>query len=359
MITRLIAIGLLASIGLFAWAQPGGGPPPVRVAEAKIQEMSAIILVPGTVVSRYDARISADVEGVLLEVADIGTEWQRGQVVAKVRNTILELREPELAAQVNREQAQLEFYDREMERLERLAQQNNAARTQLDQTHADRQMAFSDRSVAEARLAQVRDQIERTRNKAPFDGVVVERFKRPGERVNVGSEILRMVDPGSLEIITRAPLEYLPFVQVGQVVGVSAGGRVDEATVRTIAAVGDENTHVFELRADVSDADYPVGLTVRLTLPASHTREVLAVPRDALVLRASSTAVFVIDQEEVASRVPVTTGLAIGDRIEVQGDIQAGDRVVIRGNERLRPGQKVIIQQDSTAGAANARAPEQ
>ena len=41
----------------------------------------------------------------------------------------------------------------------------------------------------------------------------------------------------------------------------------------------------------------------------------------------------------------LTTGLAYGTMIEVHGGLQAGDRVVVRGNERLRSGQAVRIQQ--------------
>ena len=47
-----------------AVAQPGSGPVPVRAAEARIQTMSSTLLVPGTVVSRNDARLAAEVEEI-------------------------------------------------------------------------------------------------------------------------------------------------------------------------------------------------------------------------------------------------------------------------------------------------------
>jgi len=43
-------------------------------------------------------------------------------------------------------------------------------------------------------------------------------------------------------------------------------------------------------------------------------------------------------------RVSVTTGIAQGPLIAVEGSLAAGDRVVIRGAERLRPGQTVTVQ---------------
>ena len=68
----------------------------------------------------------------------------------------------------------------------------------------------------------------------------------------------------------------------------------------------------------------------------------IAVPRDALVLRRDGTTVFRILADDTAERVSVQTGIAAGDLIEVTG-IEPGDRVVTRGGERLRPGQKVVI----------------
>jgi multidrug efflux pump subunit AcrA (membrane-fusion protein) len=51
--------------------------------------------------------------------------------------------------------------------------------------------------------------------------------------------------------------------------------------------------------------------------------------------------------------VPIETGRASGDRVEVvAGELAAGDRVVLLGNERLRPGQTVAPQGDDTATAA-------
>lgn len=345
---------LTAAFG--AWAQPGqDAPPPVQVATAESRNMTGTILVPGTVVSRDDARLSAEVDGRLVWVADVGTALAAGESAARIEDTGLQLRRDELAAQVEREQARLGFLDAEEERLTELEARNVAAKTQLDQIRSERQMARSELAVARARLAQVEDDIDRTEIRAPFDGVVVERLAQLGERVNPGAPVVRMVAPQSLEVIARAPLDYLMYLEPGDQVPLSTGGRLIEGTVRTLVAVGDENTHLFEVRVDIPGGVLPVGQTVRLTLPSSDPSQVVAVPRDALVLRPQGVAVFVIDEANRAQRVDVTTGLAQGDRIQVEGAINPGDTVVIRGNERLRQGQEVTIQ---SAMAGDAPSPE-
>lgn len=326
-----------------AWAQFGGSPT-VEVASAERREMAPTMQVAGTVLSRSDASLSAEVEGRLVEVADVGTRVAEGDVVARIEDTTLRLRVSELEAEIARGEARLKFLDAELDRVERLAETNLAAASQIEQTRSERDMAQSDLAVTRSRLAQLEDQIERTRVRAPFPGVVVERVARAGERVGVGARILRLVDPESLEVVARAPLRYFRYVQPGDALPVDTEDEVFEAPLRTVVSVGNEDLHVFELRLDI-DRSLPVGQTVRVTIPTANLREVLAVPRDALVLRGSGTAVFVIGEDGTARRATVSTGIGQGEWIEVAGPVQPGDRVVIRGNERLRDGQTVEIRE--------------
>lgn len=336
-----LLLGILA-VGE-ALAQPGGFPAEVRVDTARLETMSSTLLVPGTVVSREEARVAAEVAGKLLEVADVGTELRVGDPVARVDDGPLALRVREQAAEIEAREARLEFLRGEERRLERLAQQNNAAANSLDQTRSERRVAESNLAVSRARLAQLEDELARATVRAPFDGVVVERLARAGEHVSPGTEVARLVDPSRLEVIARAPLDYLGVQSLGQTVEMRTRERTVSGRVRVLVAVGDENTHLFETRIDLEGAAFPVGQTVRVELPASAPRDVLAVHRDALVLRSDGAAVFVVDDEGKASRRSVRTGLASGERIEVIGAVDAGDRVVVRGNERLRDGQQVTV----------------
>lgn len=341
----LLLPGLLAGASASAVAQGQMPPATVRVAEAEVHAMAPVTLVPGTVTSRHDARLAAEVDGRLQMVADVGTRVVEGDPVASIEDTQLKLRHEELAAELTRAEARLAFLEAEEKRFDQLAQSNLAAATQLEQTRADRDVARGDLAVARSRLAQNEDQLARTVIRAPFDGVVVERLMTPGERVSNGGNVVRLVDQANLEIIARAPLEYFPFVRAGQRLEIRTRDAASEAEVRTVVAVGDLNTHQFELRLDLVGAAYPVGQTVRVAVPMAALEEVLSVPRDALVLRPGSVMVYVIADDGTAQAVPVVTGVGASDRIAIEGELEAGDRVVVRGNERLQPGQPVMIQE--------------
>jgi len=338
--STIIALAGMLLVGP-TWAQFGGRPS-VDVAVAELREMAPSMQVAGTVLSRSDATLSAEIEGRLVAVADVGTPVETGDVVAQIEDTSLRLRVSELEAEIDRGEARLGFLDAELRRTQQLAETNLAAASQIDQTRSERDMASSDLAVTRSRLAQLADQIERAQVRAPFPGVVVERLARTGERVGVGTRIARLVDPQRLEIVARAPLRYYRYIQNDDVVMVDAGDEAFNAILRTRVSVGNEDLHVFELRLDI-DRTLPVGQTARVTIPTDHVREVLAVPRDALVLRGDGTAVFIIEADGMARRAQVSTGIGQGEYIEVMGPVQPGDRVVTRGNERLRDGQQVEI----------------
>jgi RND family efflux transporter MFP subunit len=323
-----------------------GGPALVKVAVASIQDIAPQTMVPGTVVSRNDARLSAEVPGRLISVADVGTVVGKGEPVAEIEDTSLRLQNNELQALVTRAQAKLGFLESEEKRFSQLAESNLAAAAQLEQTRSDRDVARGDLAVARARLEQNEDRLARTRILAPYDGIVVERLMTPGERVIEGGNVVRLVDQDNLEVIARAPLDYFRFVERGQLLDLRAGSQNARGVVRTVVAVGDENTHQFELRLDLDGDSFPVGQTLRISIPTSDSREVLTVPRDALVLRPEGQSVFVIDANNQAQQITVTVGVGQGDRIEVRGAVSPGDKVVIRGNERLQPGQAVSVMDD-------------
>ncbi len=357
-VTCLVA-ALLVLLPVVTAAQ--GFPATVVVAETTRTMLAPTVTVPGTVVSRDDARISAEVEGQLTWVADVGTRVDEGAPIAQIDDTTLRFQQEEYKGLVARERARLKFLEPEVGRLRQLAAENNAAKSRLDQTESDLDVARSDLIVASARLKQVEDQLKRTVIRAPFAGIITQRLTNAGERVSVGDRVVRLVNPAAVEVVARAPLNSVAYIREGTSLELHNDFRSGEGIVRTIVPFGSPDSHMFEARLNVPAELWTVGESVRLSMPTAELREVLAVPRDALVLRREGTSVFRVnvetgdDGQQVsrAERVSVATGLGDGDLIEVSGDLSVGDIVVVRGAERLQPGQAVVVK-DSPAGKANS-----
>lgn len=339
----LCTLFLLAGLVPFAHAQPGTPPPPVIVAKAELRLLAPVTWFAGAVISRDDAKLAAEVEGRLVQVADVGTRVQKGAVVARLDDTLLREQLTENEASVAREQARLAYYTQEVERLRPLIDRKIVTPSNLDQAVSNRDATRGELAAARARVMWAKEQLQRTVIRAPFAGVVTERILQPGEWAESGGAIVRLVNPRALEVQARVPAAALGFIRQGAELNLIASPELVTAKVRTIVPVGDDRSRLYELRLTLSNAKWPAGQTVRVEVPTAAASEVIAVPRDALVLRRTGTSVFRIRDDDTAERVTVTTGIAAGEFIEVSNGIHPGDRVVIRGGERLRDGQKVQV----------------
>ena len=338
---RKFAVITVAVVFNSAALAQGFGPAPVVVSDVEYRELAPSVEVPGTVISRYDSSLASELAAKLVWIAEIGTVVKKDEVVARMEDFTFRLLEAEADGRVAREKARVKFLLSERERLSSLAANNLSARSQLDQNEADLAVAQSDQKIAEAQLGLAKVQMHITQIRAPFDGVVTERLRNVGERLNVADEVIRIVDPQSLEVVARAPLSTVHYIRQNEVLAISSDYQQDEASVRVIVPFGNPQSHMFEVRLDVDPEVWTVGESVRLSMPTADVKKVLAVPRDALVLRRNGASVFKVKEDNTVEQISVITGLGDGSHIEVIGELSEGDVVVTRGAERLSPGMEV------------------
>lgn len=333
-------------------AAPQGPPPaPVKVAEAVMTELAPHAGAPGSVVSMSDSEIAAATPGPILWAADVGAEVAKGDVIARIDPADAVASRDEARADVGRLAARAEQLSKLVERYEGLGDDGGESEATIDELRANRDAARHDLARARVSLRRAETALERTDVRAPFSGRVVARQIDVGEYVNPGTTLVRLVNTEDLEVTARASDALLASVAPGDVIAVKNGDQSIDAAVRAVVPVGDDQNRTLEVRLALPETDWRVGSAVEVRLPRTAKRRVVAVHRDALILRAERVSVFVVGADDMAKQIDVELGAADGDLIEAIGDIKAGDRIVIRGGERLRDGQKVLVQGGGPAGA--------
>ncbi len=336
-----------------AGASQGPPPAPVKVAEAVVTELAPHAGAPGSVVSMSDSQIAAATPGPIVWVAEVGDEVAAGATIARIDPADALASRDEARADVARLSARAAQASKLVERYEGLGEDGGESEATIDQLRADRDAALGELARARVAVRRAETALARTEVKAPFAGRVVARQVDVGEYVNPGAAIVRLVNIEALEVTARATDALLASVAPGDVITVKNGDQTVEASVRAVVPVGDEQTRTLEVRLGLPKTDWRVGAAVEVRLPRTARKRVIAVNRDALILRADRVSVFVVGEDDAARQVDVELGAADGDLIEVTGAIKAGERVVIRGGERLRDGQKVLVQGGAPAGAVS------
>jgi hypothetical protein len=116
----------LPAAGLLTPVFAAGGAP-VVVMQAETREMTPLIQVAGTVISRNDSRLAAQVAGQVTWVAEVGTSLATGDVAARLDDVLIRDVLVEEQARLAREQANVKFNKAEAQRLAKLAKDNHAA----------------------------------------------------------------------------------------------------------------------------------------------------------------------------------------------------------------------------------------
>jgi len=320
--------------------------PPQAVVTAKVLLLDAAprVWVPATVLSKTDALLGVEVSGLVVSIAEAGTRLNAGDEVALLDSELWQIAASDASANVKRLQSRLRFLTSEAERLQSLADDNSAALSALDKSVAERDMAAQDLSRAKAEVKRSEHLLSRTSVTTPFAGQVVERLAVPGEYLNVGDKIARVVDLINLELRAQAPIRVAPFIREGAMLPIEHDDGTLVTAVNAVIPVGDLESRSFEIRLAVPSPNWVIGTPVRVGLPSASTRQIITVPRDALVLREQGSVVFKVADGKVV-RLSVETGIGADDRIEVISDqLAANDLVVVRGAEVLRDGQTVVTQ---------------
>ncbi len=330
-------------------------PANVNVDSAKMTELSPVVSVSGTVVSQNDSKIAAEISGRLTSLSAIGARVAQGDVLARIDDKQLKIQLREAQANVLNSKAHLRFLEAEVVRKKQLFKQKLSPETELDKTISERDIAQGNVAVTQARLDKIEQNLAYTKLKAPFSGIVTQRIANLGEYVENGIAIIRLVEIENSEASVFAPIVAFQFLKEAKQLLVESPLGSGYAMIKTIVPVANTRSHLMEVRLDMSAFDWPIGLNFKAQVANGPSEMLLAVSRDALVLRRDGASVFRVnknDQGVTAERIAVAIGAGMGGLVAVTStdsnkSIQAGDLIIIRGAERLQDGQSVVIKNNN------------
>lgn len=360
----------LVLVILACFAQSGGAGPTaaqdsetlVRVDQVRIEPLSQKVPVLGRLVARQAGMVAARIDGPVEAFhVEVGDRIEAGQVIAELNQSYLEAQRDRAAADLARSRAelvtanaQLALARQELKRLERL--KKSAAFSQARFDDAQQNVAIADGKVKEVEAAVLSAEADLELNqinldyasiRAPYGGVISERMTETGAYVQKGEAMVRMIADQTLEIEADVPFQRLSGVSPGTEVGVTLDdGSSHSARVRSI--VPEENpltrTRAVRLVPRFGSTTKPLAAdqSVMVYVPAGAPRDVLTVHKDAVIKRGPASLVYVV-QDGTAEMRRITLGEPTGSRYEVLDGLSEGENVVVRGNERLRPGDKVRI----------------
>lgn len=343
MITRMLAGAvLIAGSALPVLADQGKM---VTLADVTQGDAAANIWVSGTVASRQQAALSAEVSGRVEWIAEFGSRVKKGDELLRLDSAALRLSLEQARAEQAKWQSNLRFARAESQRITRLHQQKSVSQSQYDKASYDVEQAALAERLAAIQVNQIEEQLRRSHIYAPFDGVVNNHFIQPGEHVDAGEQALELVNPDQPDIRLQAPILWAQQLAPQTRLRVEGEQLSGHGVYYQRAASADPKSRLIELRLKPEAGNFIIGSPVRVALPLGDQQSML-LPRDALVLGTEGSVVYQVaqngDQLKV-NRVPVTVLFGDSQQVAVSGALKQGDRVVVRGAGSLQDGDTIAL----------------
>jgi membrane fusion protein (multidrug efflux system) len=330
---------------------PGAMPPmPVDVDTARQGDVVDAVRATGRIEAVQAVELRSDEQGRVLELL-----FREGQRVAKGR-PLVRIDDALLRAQAVRAEAERDLARQQLERVRRLRADNAASPADLERVEAGARSA-------EAALAVLQLQIERTVVRAPFAGSVGQRFVSTGDYVTPATPLLTLQTTNPQRAVIEVPERYAAELRRGQEVEFTVAaypGRTFRAQVEFVDPVvqSEGRTILVKARAPNPDEVLKTGMFIEARLAVTTRTGAIVVPEDAVQpLRTANVIWAVVDGK--ASRRVVQLGTRSEGVVEVVSGIEPGEQVVVGGLERMAEGMAVAPRPRGPSSAAPRVVPDE
>ncbi|MFT3767366.1 MAG: efflux RND transporter periplasmic adaptor subunit [Minicystis sp.] len=317
----------------------------VETVEVREQPMPRSLKITGTLRGKQQTDLAANAVGrVLKTFVERGAEVKQGDLLATldIRNASLTAAEARANAALAR--AQAETAKRECDRYQKLLDQGAVSAAEYDRMSDSCRNAPLSIEAAQARAQAASIVVGDGMIRAPFSGVVTERYVDEGEYVRQDSKVVSLVSLNPLKLELTVPEASLASVKEGGLVTFTVPAYPDRqfsGTVRFVGAAVRETTRDIVAEAVVDNPDRALrpGMFATVALLTGDAPAPV-IPRSALVDKDGLVHVFAVVNQRLEERV-VQTGAQKGDLVAVTRGLTHGDRVVQKPAPTLQNGQAV------------------
>ena len=332
----------------------------VEVDKVILESLNQTIPVIGRVISLKEANVPAAVIGKIENVfVEVGDKVKKGQILASIDTERYSWLAEIATANVNATKAEIKSAKAEtninlieLKRMENLRESsafNVAKYERLQSLHIS---LIAKEEIVEAKLNSVLQEeklaklnLKRATVKAPFDGIIELKMIELGEAVGLGFTLFKLVSDSLLEIEADVPSNRARILEINNNIKISTTDMISfNSKLRALGVRENSNTRTIPIHLTFNNNEISrnlfVGENVNIFIPIGPGLKAPTVHKDAILKREGMSLVYVVEEEKAIIK-PLKLGDGVGNRFIVLGGIQEGDTVVIKGNERLRPGQKV------------------
>ena len=292
----------------------------------------------------FDVGDSVEANDIVVELNEL-TYLERISKATEAKNVAIAQRK---AAVARRDQITVE-----VERLKELAADGVGTEQQQEDAQAKLTVAEAEIGLEEARVSEASAELKRASEAldelkivTPISGVVAERTVEVGDLAKSEEVLIRIVNLNRIRTIVHVVERDYEKIRKGQEASIevdSVSGETFTGNVIARAPVIDPETRTARVIIDIENQGKLLkpGMHARVTIVASRRDDAQVIPISALQERNGRQFVFVSEEERVARRRFVTTGIRDGELVEVLTGIEPEASVITLGSRLIQDGASI------------------
>jgi membrane fusion protein (multidrug efflux system) len=346
----LLALALPGACGRSAAesksAAPEAAAPPVTVKLAPAQEVRVprLLTLSGSLIGSEEAQVAAGASGKVLSThVERGSVVKRGALLVRLDGRAVGAQAQAAVAELQSLKAQQAQAQLDCQRNEQMFLKGAISKADHDRSKTQCETSKWSVSAAEARRSLTAEALRDTEIRAPFSGMVVERFVSAGEYVRPDSHVVTLVDVDSLRVELTVPEADVTQVRQGMAVDfqTSTGDKVVHGRVRYVGPSVRKQTRDAVVEAVVDNAGHDLRPGMFVTARLSLGEQTLpAVPEPAVRPEGTLRHVFVVKDGRLEDRL-VQVSDTVKGLVPIVSGIKAGEPVVAELTADLRDGTRV------------------
>jgi RND family efflux transporter MFP subunit len=352
-------LAAVALVALLSWKLLGshkptetladrGAIPLISVIVPALQPVTTNVTFTGAIAARYDMPIAneGDTGRIVAVYVEAGDHVKKGQVLARIDDSVLIQQVNRLAASLEQARAQAALSAAEYKRAQGVEAAGALSAEDIEKRRATSITDAANVKVAEAQLAEAQARLARTRITAPVEGTVLTRNAEIGQIANPGGQALfRVASNGEVEMRGQVAEQDLATVKVGQAATVLLTG-IDKpftGSVRLLGAVIDPTTRLGEIRIQLKpDPMLRPGAFARASVAVDKAQRPI-LPQTAVLADSNGSYVLIVNGDSKVERRAVRVSGVTDSGAIISEGLTGKERVVATAGGFLRDGEQVKV----------------
>ncbi len=329
-----------------------GTPISVKVASVEGKNNSSWISASGKIEAANSASLSTRMMGFVEKIhVNVGASVLKGQLLVSLNNADLSAKRAQAQAAIIEANAAFTNAEKDYHRFQNLFAAQSATRKEMDDMTARYEMSKARLEAAKQMKNEVDAQFAYSNIRAPFDGVVTQKFIDEGAMANPGMPLISVEGPTSFEAKVSIAENEISNVHASDTVRVriKSTGTTLKGVVKELSTSARNTGGQYLATITLTNADENIrsGMYATVEFPSSKIgsgNNMITIPQSALVTQGQLTGLYTVSESNTALLRWIRIGATYGDKVEVLSGLTSDERYIVSAEAKLYNGAPIEVQ---------------